>query len=37
MYKETSMKFKCTEYDGKPYAWKYTLSKPFEPFENGFL
>ena len=34
MYKETSMKFKCTEYDGKPYAWKYTLSKPFG---NGFF
>lgn len=28
------MKFKCTEYNGKPYAWKYTLSKPFG---NGFF
>ena len=34
MYKETSMKFKCTEYNGKPYEWKYTLPKPFG---NGFL
>ena len=28
------MKFKCTEYNGKPYEWKYTLSKPFG---NGFF
>ena len=34
MYKETSMKFKCTEYNGEPYSWKYTLSKPFG---NGFF
>lgn len=34
MYKETSIKFKCTEYNGKPYEWKYTLSKPFG---NGFF
>lgn len=34
MYKEVSMKFKCTEYNGKPYEWKYILSKPFG---NGFF